>query len=358
MEANKTQAICADNGKVGANGESKECVELETDVNDVVKYVTSGLVETRSLEVISSESEDGTPEVECDSDAIDVSVIEADMDLEELMKQKELLQAEIAKALNAEVDSPVETKKNGKKEKVDEIILLDDSSNDAEIYTKPNKFLHSRERIVIERRDGINRNESRRHRSYSRERIHKEIDKAKSDRAYAKEVRSHDHKSLERTRGSRDVDYKFRDLRRSRSRDRKAGGRDKDFSRDRSYDREHSRGRELQMDKRRQQFGSRVRYPSRDRSNKYNDRDRHRGRDRSRERDRRDRDRYKGKNEKYDKYQGSLSEGLKQVVSGSDSDAELDIDINDDEEDEQLIIERRRKQREELLKVSYHFFVS
>lgn len=368
MEANKIEVKCADNGKVGANGESKECVELESDANDVVKYVTSGLVETGSLEVISSESEDGTPEVECDSDAIDVDVIEADMDLEELMKQKELLQAEIAKALNAELNtgsSPLETNKNGKKEKVDEIILLDDSSNEAEIYAKPDKYSQNRERrIVFEHSGNSNRNESRRNRSNSRERNHKEMEKYKSDRSYSKEIRSRDHKSVERFRNSKDVDYKSRDFRRSRSRDRRAGGRDKDFNRDKSYERDHSRGRELQMDKRRTQASSRVRYSSRDRSNRYNDRvdrDRHRGRERSRERDkskdRRNRDRYKGRNEKYDKYQGSLSEGLKQVMSGSDSDIELDIDINDEEEDEQEIIERRRKQREELLKVGKRFFV-
>lgn len=396
MEVNKDP--CEDNDKVDANGESKECVELESDANNVVKYVTSGLVETRSLEIISSESEDGTPEVECDSDAINVDVIEADMDLEELMKQKELLQAEIARALNAEVisdGSPVETKKNGKKEKMDEIILLDDSSND-EAYARPEKYSRSRERrIVIEHRDSSNRNDSKRHRSYSRERNHKEIDKYKSDRLYSKEIRLHDHKSLDRIRSSKDVDCKSRDLRRSRSRERKTGGRDKEFNRERSYERDHSRGRELQMDKRsrsrerktggrdkefnrersyerdhsrgrelqrRNQTNFRMRHSSHDRSNKYDrqDRDRYRGRERSRERDRsrdrKDRDRRKGKNEKYDKYQDSLSEGLKQVMSGSDSDIELDIDINDDEEDEQLIIERRRKQREELLKVSKHMF--
>lgn len=45
-----------------------------------------------------------------------------------------------------------------------------------------------------------------------------------------------------------------------------------------------------------------------------------------------------------------MSEGLKQQKESS-SDSELgDIDI-DDEEDEEKIIEKRRKQREELLKV-------
>lgn len=354
-----------DNGKIDTNDISKECVQLESDANNVVEYVTSGLLETRSLEVISSESEDGTPEVECDSDAIDVSVIEADMDLEELMKQKELLQAEIARAFNAELNnrSPVNTRENGKKEKLDEVILLDDSSNDAEIHVKKpaKKYSQSRERrVIIEHKDNSNKNEKIR-RSYSKERTYKEIEKYKSERLYSKDNRLHDHRSFEKSRDMKDLDSRYKDLRRSRSRERntKLGVRDTHLIRDRSYDRERSRGRDLQSDKRRTQGNSKMKYSSNNRSSKsydkidrgrYRERERSRGRNRSKER--RNKDRHKSRSEKYDKYQGSLSEGLKQIISSSsDSDHELDIDINDDEEDEQQIIERRRKQREELLKV-------
>lgn len=50
-------------------------------------------------------------------------------------------------------------------------------------------------------------------------------------------------------------------------------------------------------------------------------------------------------------FQDSLSEGLKQPKESSSENEMNDIDIQD-EEDEETIIEKRRKQREELLKVN------
>lgn len=57
----------------------------------------------------------------------------------------------------------------------------------------------------------------------------------------------------------------------------------------------------------------------------------------------------KKKEERSDKYMGSLSEGQKHKESSSGSEVG-DIDI-DDEDEEEKIIEMRRKKREELLKV-------
>lgn len=284
--------------------------KAQMDVDELVDYVTSGMTASHTLEVISSESEDALPEQDCDSDAIDVGVIEADMDLEELMKQKELLQAEIARA----TDDP--GIKNGKGAKMDEVILLDDSSNDADVSAvkKKRKRSKSRERrIVIDHR----RIDIKKRRSISRERH--EMDRRKNHEMYR---RSRERKSPERR------SYPARDLLR-RSRDRSRRSRSRDANR-------------------------RPRESSRDRYRRLYD-DRERERDRDRYHDRREHDRKlhmhrqkSTKGEKLDKYKDSLSEGLKQGVS-SDSD-ELDIDINDDEEDEQAIIEKQRKQREELLK--------
>lgn len=286
-------------------------IEDNTDTDNVVNYIASGLSTTHTLEVISSESED-IPEVEeCDSDAIDVSMIEADMDLEELMKQKELLQAEIARAEND--ISPTRAKKD--KEAEDEVILLDDSSSDADIsISKKRRRSKSRERrIVIERRSYSRQPEKRRERSGTRE------------------IRmSRDHRSVERMRSSRD-------LRRSRSRDnRRSRGRENDYRR--------SRERQI-IDKRNM---IRNRHSSHDRFSRS---ERDRAKERADERRDKEKDRHRStRHVKVDKYQDSLSEGLKQIVSGSDSD-ELDIDIK--EEDEEAIIEKRRKQREDLLKVCH-----
>lgn len=57
----------------------------------------------------------------------------------------------------------------------------------------------------------------------------------------------------------------------------------------------------------------------------------------------------KRKDERNDKYMGSLSEGQKNKESSSGSELG-DIDI-DDEDEEEKIIEMRRKKREELMKV-------
>lgn len=57
----------------------------------------------------------------------------------------------------------------------------------------------------------------------------------------------------------------------------------------------------------------------------------------------------KRKDERNDKFQGSLSEGLKQKDSSSGSEMG-DIDLNDDDDEEKIIAMRRK--REELMKVS------
>lgn len=90
-------------------------------------------------------------------------------------------------------------------------------------------------------------------------------------------------------------------------------------------------------------------------------RDRMYGRDRDRWNDRDNRYRQSGnggmdgrkrREEKNDKFVGSLSEGQKaQKDSSSDSDVG-NVTIADDDDDEEKIIEARRKKREELLKVS------
>lgn len=63
-------------------------------------------------------------------------------------------------------------------------------------------------------------------------------------------------------------------------------------------------------------------------------------------------DRRHRKGKEQDKYKDSLSEGqIKTKAESSDSDVQIELDIDIDDEDEEAIIEKRRKQREELLKV-------
>ncbi|XP_044731851.1 serine/threonine-protein kinase PRP4 homolog [Chrysoperla carnea] len=292
--------------------------KVNTDPAAVVEDITAGLVklpDNVSLEVISSESEP-EPVVEYDSEDIDVGIIEEDMNLEELMKQKALLQAVLGEFSEGEVHD--EDESESKTPAVpEEVILLDDSSNDGGKISGSKKF---------DRRD-------RKHSSSNAEKYSK-ISSRKKHRE--RSPQSYRHSSRDR-RLSREREM---DRRRSREREMERRSRD-DIMRSRSrhdVDRDYNRMRENY-------------HRSRDRADS---RDRHRGNYRDRERDRhyrhrhdRDRDRV---DEKKDKYKDSLSEGLTlQKEDSSDSEIDANIDIKEDEDEEQ-IIERRRKQREELLK--------
>lgn len=355
---------------------------IPREADEIVDYIMEGAtdVKANSLEIVSSESDDAAVEADCDSDAIDVNMIEADMDLEELMKQKERLQAEIARAMN---DNDV---KNGgakvQPEPIAEVILLDDSSND-EVSVKKKRHrsisherrvvitdceeksekkkrlhLHREEREEKERRDDRKVTERRREKersSNSREVI---LQSSRERERHEKERRSHDNhlrivreerehdrererereRAIEARRDSRDAER--REARDWQTRDRRHAGRRDMRSRSKSKERRLS-PRDTR-DRRRQDVYRKDR------------RSRSRSRDRERDRDNSRYNRYNRNRrnhvEKSDKYKDSLSEGLKKADSSSDSDVELDIDIKEDEEDEQAIIEKRRKQREELMK--------
>ncbi|XP_057651943.1 serine/threonine-protein kinase PRP4 homolog [Diorhabda carinulata] len=266
-----------------------------THPESVVDVISKGLISDRLTEIVSSES-DGVPEADCDSVDIDMSVIEADMDLEELMKQKELLQAQLAKAES--LNTPIE---NNEVEKVvDEIILLDDSDDQEPVPTAPKrKKSRSRDRKIESR----NKDESKKKTNHSTREVHS-------------------HREDKRDRYIRESDrYRNRYVR--------------DQSRDRS----------------RSHYHDSTRHRSRDRSREMRSRDSHSYRDRQRtnnDRDKRHKDSTKSRSVKLDKFKDSLSEGQKRQESSDSSEVEMDIDLN--EEDEETIIEHRRKQREELLK--------
>lgn len=322
------------NGKSYTGTKEPEKLVPSTDVNAVVENITKGLSLEHSLEIVSSESEDVEPAEECDSEDIDVAVIEEDMNLEELMKQKELLQARLGEYLS-DGSEEVE-KKDEKKEDSDEVILLDDSSNS-------DGTPHKQKLEILDRRIIVSKKE---HSNYSREEKRKRS-RSPYDRRSRERDRSYDLKDYKKSRDKHKRDkihehrdkYKYREKSRSRSRDR--------LRRDVRKDRERYRSRE-----RREKEYSRGRDRSRERS-RYDDRrsDRDRSRDRHRRRDDY-RDKARDKKDNADKYKDSLSEGLGKLSSDSEIDENIDIK---EEEDEETIIERRRKQREELLKVFLSF---
>ncbi|KAK9880708.1 hypothetical protein WA026_013034 [Henosepilachna vigintioctopunctata] len=287
----------------------------------VVKDLTHQLSNTHSLEIISSESDD-IPEVDCDSDAIDVDVIEADMDLEELMKQKELLQLEIAKA-ELENNGNLDKSKEGLTKLVDEVILLDDSSNEAPVWSDSKKKIHplNRERSVVEPK----------------------VLKSKYDRK---------EKRPSNDRINRDKDYRDREKRREKREERERklplSRKDSDLnSRDRLHSHHDHRYRYEDYRTRHLRNSRDLSSSARDRSRSSISRSRN-GCDKNRDRQDKNGSRSR-KSEKLDKFKDSLSEGMKNNQSES-SDSDVELDFNEEEEDEEQVIEKRRKEREELLK--------
>ncbi|GAB0099841.1 serine/threonine-protein kinase prp4 [Sergentomyia squamirostris] len=304
-----------------SNGHSVKKNKIPTDPSKLVEIITKSLDPKSgpALEIVSSESDDTEGLVE-DCASPDVAVIEDDLNLEELMKQKALLQARLGAYLSdsepledGEEEDDVLSKtqsgeKDGKSKTESDVILLDDSSGEA-----------------IARMDSGRK--KRRSRSQSHTRKPPGLSQERRRRSPAA--------GAEKNRSRREQDNRQKpDLRRELERDRERAYRERE--RMRRHERQEMDRRSRNRDQYFQRRGrSHERAMGRNRSD---------GRDR--QRDRRDRDTDK------DKYKDSLSEGQIHPRNRKDSstDSEIgDIDIKDDE-DEEKIIEQRRKRREELLK--------
>ena len=149
------------------------------------------------------------------------------------------------------------------------------------------------------------------------------------------------------------------DRRRERERRKDRYEPKKDLLRDRWGKRGDSREREKERDRERRERDRRDREREKDRR----DRDRQRleaARERARERDRRERDRLSGgRDRQYERnrnkdrdrgrHRGSDKDRHEDKKKDSSDETDLDIEIPSDEESEEMIIERRRKEREALL---------
>lgn len=250
-----------------------------------------------------------------DCESPDVAVIEDELNLDELMRQKALLQARLGDCLSdSETEDGQKKLKESKRKSESDVILLDSSPE------------HQKSSAIVEKRAPA-RKES-----------------AKDKREREQSPRS-DRKRVEERRRKDNENRHKEDLRREINRD-------KESERSRMPRRRRSRSREVDV-RRYDDYYDRNRRSSMDRDRRRLDNRRDNRRDSPRDRyQRRDRDNRgdrKGKSDS-DKFKDSLSEGLKNDKEASSSDSEIgDIKIDDDE-DEEKIIERRRKQREELLK--------
>ncbi|XP_071454378.1 serine/threonine-protein kinase PRP4 homolog, partial [Hetaerina americana] len=418
-------------------------------VNKTIEKANEPVVQPKLVEV-DSDSDDSSikNEKDLDSEDIDVSVIEDDMNLEDLMRQKALLQARLGAYMSEEDDDGKSTCKSSKPDP--EVISIHDDDSDPvhrpadrrpekrkrkysrsrskdkklrvaskdensrisrveerykskEDYTDKDK----RSRYVSEGQRDIKR--SRDHDSYNRKKTddrgkpdeRKIDDKRKSDDRNRMFERSREDKRNEERKTEKSRMEMSRKGENQRSADQSSNKRRSSYSpRGRSRSRSARRSESLArrdgsprkvnhsqrasprrvsprrasprkmsprrssprrmsprrgISPRRSYSRGRDRGNDRDRDQRDRDRDKRHRRSRSitpRGRDRRHHSsRYqRGRGgERSDKFKDSLSEGLKAEKSSSEEDI-ADINIDEEEEDVEAIIQKRRKQREELLK--------
>lgn len=348
-----TTKIFPNNGNGSSAIASIRRSKITTDPNKLVELITQSLdSKIPSMEIVSSESESDAVQ---DVDSPDVAVIEDDLNLDELMKQKALLQASLEDecGVAAADDSvhrsqatskprPIDKSRDGpsvaakrQPESSTDVILLDDSSGEAiakhnkkRMRTSPGRDRTSKDKRPEGHRDRDSGNRQLEQRQQQPDRSSKGR-RSDNENRFKEDLR----KEIDR-----DKERNYRDNQRRRDNVRAPERRDGNKSR---YS--------IERDNRRQSARSRSR--DRDRNNRGNMRSRNERDDRYRSSGNGNNDYRRRRDDKNDKFVGSLSEGQKPE---RDSSSESDIgNLNlDDDDDEEKIIENRRKKREELLKVS------
>ncbi|XP_038216440.1 serine/threonine-protein kinase prp4 [Zerene cesonia] len=287
-----------------------------------------------SVEIISSNSETENYQEDCASP--ELTMIEDDLNLEELMHQKELLQARLVA-----YSSDTSDEENQRKRKRGDIIHINDNEAGATHHKRSHKEYEIEKRRSSKHkscREERERHKHRSHRDQSSEH-RKDLERRLDDREY-RDRKDRDRRKIEERERERDRERE-REKERERDRERRKE-RERERERDRLRDRERSserrrRDRDIVRGRRSLSMRRDRRYLDRDRRSRDRSRDRYRGRSRDR-----------GSNGR-DRHRGSPT-AVSHVVPSS-SDEELDISINTDEEEEteEQIIEKRRKQRELLL---------
>ncbi|KAG5676898.1 hypothetical protein PVAND_006701 [Polypedilum vanderplanki] len=308
------------------NSKKQKLISTDPDelVNIIKKTIETSQNQNKIQSTVVSSASDSEGVLIEDCDSPDVAVIENEddeMNLDELMRQKELLQACLGNISDSECEDnhdKVKDKKKSIAKEEAEVILLDSSPD-------------NRKEIKHSKRESIEKNDkkiSSLRKVDDKPKIDDRSRRRENENRYKEDLRDEINREKDFERNKR-VELQRRRERRSRSRDYE------NYNYERARDRRDRR--ELSRDRERYRKESGTKNDSR----RYNH-DRDRGENN---------DRRKNRNES-DKFKGSLSEGLsKRKDSSSSEDSEIqDIKLDDDEEDEEKIIERRRRQREELLK--------
>ncbi|XP_070162956.1 serine/threonine-protein kinase PRP4 homolog isoform X2 [Polyergus mexicanus] len=164
----------------------------------------NGKTKTSVLEVVSTEESEDEKLVDLDSDEVDCTIIEDDIDLEELMKQKERLQACLVQYLSDESEKGEDKELQEEEEtktmtETPDVILVEDDSdtNDVPLKKRTRSKSSSRERkkvIKIERRVIVDMTRDRKTREQHKEK------RRDSDRKKEERVRSREEGKREETR--------------------------------------------------------------------------------------------------------------------------------------------------------------
>ncbi|XP_024946487.1 serine/threonine-protein kinase PRP4 homolog isoform X4 [Cephus cinctus] len=215
-------------------------IHKEADVN--------GKVANSQLEIVSTEESDDEKLVDLDSDEVDCTIIEDDIDLEELMKQKERLQACLVQYLSDESD------KEGKEpeqevvkvsETPDVILVEDDSGDDSATRKKRQRSRSgSRERkkiSKIERRVVVDMTRDRRSREEPKDK-RRESERRRDDKVRSRDDVKRDDVKRDDRQTRKVVERPKEDSRRDDSRRRLEEERRKEVSkREEVRKREHDR---------------------------------------------------------------------------------------------------------------------
>lgn len=314
----------------------KETRRIQVDETKVKNGDTSGKSHTRhnskkleTLAVISSNSESENYQDDCASP--ELTLIEDDLNLEDLMKQKEMLQARLVAYFSEKSDDDV------KESKSNEIVCINDGTRSPPYKKSKREPERSKHKSCKERSSERDKHKSKKNEKDLRELINKE----------RKEVERRLEERERREKERRKLEEREREKRREREKER-----------DREREREREKEKEREREKEHRSSELRRRDRDRDRHRRSRDRSPAMRRDhRSSERDRRSRDhhreRSRDRNLRLDhssKPKSSTTEVAQIVPSSSDEELNISINTDDDEETEEQIIERRRKQREQLMK--------
>jgi len=277
-----------------------------------------------------------------DSSDVDITAmldeIEEDMDLDELVRQKALLQEKLKKdGIDGISDDDLDEKEEGGEREEDDKQVENDGNGAIDLENESNvplvEIKSDSEDSDVEHLVTLDKKRDK------KERRDKDSDKRRERK---------DPKDLLKDRWGKRGDSREKD--RDRSRERERSRREKE---DRSSRRRSSRSREREIKERQKEREARHKAAEEKREKgDLRDEQRKRERDRDRRDDRGSRRRSRSRDKDRDKDRSDRRDdrGMeKKEEEEESSDENLDIEINSEDSDEEAIIERKRKERAELL---------